>query len=153
MEQTCNWLYNNEVITEIDPMYVGFTYVITNTLDGRRYFGKKKSFFSKTSIKTVKLKNGTKKKKKIKSLVPSDWDTYYGSSDELKADVEKLGAHNFQREILRFCTTLSELSYYEIKVQLEYDVLLCPDKFYNKWFSARCRSDHLKNLHIKPSVL
>lgn len=153
MEQTCNWIYQNQPIYEIDPSYIGFTYCIYNLLDGRRYFGKKKAIFKKTSIKTVTLKNGTKKKKKIRSNITSDWDTYYGSSDELKADVEKLGKENFKREIIRFCTTLTELSYYEAKLQLETDCLLDPTKYYNKWISFRCRSDHMKNLHIKPNVL
>jgi hypothetical protein len=137
------WLMNEIPVTELDTSVLGFIYVITNLIDGRKYFGKKKSVFTKTSIKTITLKSGLKRKKKVKTLVPSDWLTYYGSSDELKSDVEKLGVENFKREILKFCYSLSELSYYEIKYQLEYDVLLHPDKFYNAWVTCRIRRDHL----------
>ena len=137
------WFYKNEPVSEVDPSYIGFVYCISNNVDGRKYIGKKKSSFKKTSTKTVKLKNGTKKKKKIHSMVPSDWETYYGSSEELCADVEKLGRENFTREILKFCTTLTELSYYEAKWQFETDCLLKPDKFYNGWIMVRVRRAHM----------
>jgi hypothetical protein len=137
------WIYENEPVSEVDPQYIGFIYCITNLLDGRRYIGKKKSTFKKTSIKTIKLKNGEKRKKKIRSLVPSDWDTYYGSSEELKKDVETLGKENFKREITRWCRTLSELTYFEAREQFVTDCLLYPDKFYNAWISCRTRRDHL----------
>ena len=145
------WTYKNEPIYEVDPSYIGFIYCISNLLDGRKYIGKKKLIFNKTSIKTVKLKNGTKKKKKIRSTVPSDWDTYYGSSEELKADVQKLGKENFTREILRFCTTLTELSYYEAKEQFATDCLLKPTEYYNGWVMVRVRRAHMtKFTHITP---
>ena len=153
MIQTCNWTYKGEIVTDIDSSYVGFIYVITNMLDGRKYYGKKKSTFRKTSIKTVTLKNGTKKKKKIRTDVPSDWIDYYGSSEELKKDVEKLGKENFTREILRYCLSLSELSYYESKIQYATDCLLHPDQYYNCWISSRCRRDHLlKSTHKSKPV-
>lgn len=143
------WIYKDNLLMEPPEEAIGFVYVITNNLDGRKYFGKKGLKFKKTSTKTVKLKNGTKKKKKIRSSVPSDWDTYYGSSEELKSDVAKLGKENFTREILRFCRTLTELSYYESKIQFETDCLLYPDKYYNAWISSRVRRDHLlKFTHI-----
>lgn len=143
METCTPWIFENNPITEIDPRFIGFVYCITNLLDGRRYIGKKKSTFVKTTIKTVKLKSGEKRKKKIRSTVDSDWREYYGSSEELKADVEKLGKENFKREILKFCTTLTDLSYTELKYQINLDVLLYPDKFYNSWIMARIRRSHL----------
>lgn len=139
------WFYENEPVDEIDPSYIGFTYCITNLIDGRRYIGKKKATFKKTSVRTIKIKStGLKKKKKIRTQVDSDWRDYYGSSEELKADVEKLGKENFKREILRWCRSLSELSYYEAREQFVTDCLLYPDKFYNAWISCRTRRDHLR---------
>jgi hypothetical protein len=140
---TLQWIYNNNPITEFEPSVIGFIYVITNNIDGRKYIGKKKAFFTKTSIKTVTLKNLTKKKKKIKSQVPSDWMVYYGSSIELKSDVEKLGAENFSREIVKLCYTLTEMTYFESKWQFDTDCLLYPEKFYNSWIMCRVRRDHL----------
>jgi hypothetical protein len=137
------WIYNNDLVNEPPADAIGFIYVISNLIDGRRYIGKKILKFKKTSIKTVKLKNGEKRKKKIRSTVPSDWDTYYGSSEELKKDVETLGKENFKREITKWCRTLSELTYYESREQFVTDCLLHPDKFYNAWISCRTRRDHL----------
>lgn len=133
------WYFNDNPIYEIEPSYVGFVYVIENLLDGRLYYGKKKSTFKKVALKTVTLKSGVKKKKKIRSVVASDWIDYYGSSEELKSDVEKLGKDNFKRTILKFCTTLSELSYFEAKYQFDTDCLLYPEKYYNSWISVRVR--------------
>lgn len=137
------WTYEGNPVTEIDPQFVGFIYEITNTLDGRKYIGKKNAFFKKTKYKVVTQKNGIKKKKKLRSLEPSDWPTYYGSSTELQADVEKLGVGNFTREIVMFCKTASEMTYYEARQQFITDALLQPEKFYNSWIMCRVRRDHL----------
>ena len=138
------WVYQGNPITEIEPSVVGFVYSITNLIDGRIYFGKKQAFFKKTSLKTVLIKRtGLKTKKKIRSMVPSDWLDYYGSSESLKKDVELLGKESFSREILMFCYSLSELSYREAKIQFETDALLFPDKYYNSWIMVRTRRDHL----------
>ena len=82
------WLYQNKEIVEVPDDCVGFVYVIVNKINGRKYIGKKLFFFSKTSIKVVKLKSGIKKKKKIKSKINSDWMVYYGSSIELSKEIE-----------------------------------------------------------------
>jgi hypothetical protein len=122
------WLYNGKEVTDEDVLgYVGFIYSITNLKNGKGYIGKKLLKFAKT--KQVKGK-----KKKIK--VDSDWKTYYSSSEALKKDVEDLGQENFRREILRFCSSKAECNYWELKYQIEKDVLLS-DKFYNSWISAR----------------
>jgi hypothetical protein len=75
------WLYQGNVVEQLPDDCVGFVYLITNTVSGRKYIGKKLAKFSKTTYKTVKLKNGNKKKKKIKGKIESDWQTYYSSSD------------------------------------------------------------------------
>ena len=74
------WLYQGIVVTELPEDCVGYVYIITNTESGRKYIGKKLAKFSKTTYKTVKLKNGKKKRKKIRGKVESDWQEYWGSS-------------------------------------------------------------------------
>ena len=106
-----SWTYQNEIIEKLPEDCVGFVYLITNIQTGRKYIGKKLAKFSKTTTKTVKLKNGTKKKKKIRSKIDSDWREYYGSSPALTADIEKLGTDNFTREILYYCKSKAECSY------------------------------------------
>lgn len=138
------WQYQGNSIDEIDDKYVGFVYVITQLSTGKKYYGKKKAKFKKTALKTVVVKStGVKKKKKIRSLVDSDWKTYYGSSDALKAEIEKCGIEDFTREILEFCETESMLSYQEAKIQFVTDALLHPDKYFNNWIMCRVRRDHL----------
>ena len=60
------WYYQGKKVNELPEDCVGFVYLITNTVSGRMYIGKKLAKFSKTTYKTVKLKNGTKKRKRIK---------------------------------------------------------------------------------------
>ena len=96
-----SWYYQNTIVEEINEEFIGFVYCITNNITGRQYIGKKLAKFSKTTYKTVRLKNGNKKKKKIRSKIDSDWREYYGSNDQLNKDVEQLGAENFKREFTR----------------------------------------------------
>lgn len=136
------WTYNNSIIEELPEDCVGFVYLITNLTNSRKYIGKKLAKFSKTSTKTVTLKNGTKKKKKIKSKIDSDWMDYYGSSIELNKDVESLGKDNFTREILFFCKSKAECSYIEAREQFVRRVLESTD-YYNNNIMCRIHGSHI----------
>jgi len=133
------WIFENQELTTPPEDAVGFVYCIVNLINGKKYIGKKLLSFAKTTYKTVTLKNGKKKKKKIRGSIESDWKDYWSSSDELKADVASLGSENFSRTILKFCYSKNELSYYEAKYQFEQDVLLHEDQWYNGWISVRVR--------------
>lgn len=137
------WTYNSEIVEELPDTCVGFVYNITNLTTGRQYIGKKLAKFSKTTYKTVTLKNGTKKKKKIKSKIDSDWMEYYGSSIELNKDVETLGKDKFTREILFFCKSKAECSYIEAREQFTRRVLESDD-YYNGQISVRVHGSHIK---------
>jgi hypothetical protein len=117
-------------------------YLITNNLSKRKYIGKKLAKFSKTTLKTVKLKNGTKKKKKIRSKIDSDWRDYYGSSPNLTKDLEELGAENFTREILYYCKSKAECSYIEAREQFARRVLETED-YYNGIINCRIHGSHI----------
>lgn len=138
-----SWTHQGQLVTEIPEEYIGFVYLITNTISGKMYIGKKLSKFAKTTYKVVKLKNGTKKRKKIRGKVDSDWQEYYGSNDTLKADVIKLGPENFQREILYYCKTKAECSYIEAREQFSRRVLESDD-YYNGQISVRVHGSHIK---------
>lgn len=144
MDYESPWMYKGEPVYEIDEKYVGFVYIITNNVSGKKYIGKKLSKFSKTSIKTVTLKNGTKKKKKIKSKIDSDWKTYWSSSKEVQDDVKTLGFDKFSREILMFCLSKGTASYFEAKHQMQNEVLEHPDKWYNGIVNCRVHRSHIK---------
>jgi hypothetical protein len=138
------WLYESQQVNQLPEDCVGFVYLITNTLTGRKYIGKKLAKFSKTTYKVVKLKNGNKKKKKIRSKIDSDWQLYYGSSPELTKDIEKLGIENFSREILYYCKSKSECSYIEAREQFARKVLESDD-YYNGHIQVRVHGSHIKN--------
>ena len=138
------WLYESKQVDVLPDDCVGFVYLITNNLTGRKYIGKKLAKFSKTTYKVVKLKNGNKKKKKIRSKIDSDWQLYYGSSPELSKDIEKLGIENFSREILYYCKSKSECSYIEAREQFARKVLESDD-YYNGHIQVRVHGSHIKN--------
>ena len=138
------WTYNKLIIEELPEECVGFVYLITNKVTSRKYIGKKLAKFSKTNYKTVTLKNGTKKKKKVRSKVDSDWLEYYGSSEELNKDVALLGKDSFSREILFYCKSKAECSYVEAREQFGRKVLESDD-YYNGQISVRVHGSHIKN--------
>ncbi len=136
------WLYEGTTVEQLPEDCVGFVYIITNLISNRKYIGKKLAKFSKTTYRVQKLKNGTKKKKRIRSKVDSDWQEYYGSSDELNADIDKLGKQNFKREILHYCTSKAETSYLEAKEQFERKVLET-EEYYNGHIQVRVHGSHI----------
>ena len=137
-----SWYYADQLVETLPEDCVGFVYLITNQLSGRMYIGKKLAKFAKTSYKIVKLKNGTKKKKKIRSKIDSDWQGYYGSNLELNKDVETLGKENFRREILLYCKSKSECSYVDAREQFSRRVLESKD-YYNGQISVRVHGSHI----------
>jgi len=137
-----SWYYADEIVETLPEDCVGFVYIITNMTSGRMYIGKKLAKFSKTTYKTVKLKNGTKKKKKIRGKIDSDWRTYYGSSPELSKDVTQLGVENFRREILFYCKSKAECSYIEAREQFARRVLESND-YYNGHIQVRVHGSHI----------
>ena len=142
-----SWYYQNTIVETLPEICIGFVYCITNNITGRKYIGKKLSKFSKTTYKTVKLKNGTKKKKRIKSKIDSDWREYYGSNDQLNKDVEQLGRENFTREIIYYCTSKAECSYIEAREQFSRRVLESDD-YYNGQIAVRVHGSHIKGKQL-----
>lgn len=131
------WLYQDQPFDKTPEQYQGFVYLITEIDTGKKYIGKK--FFWKP--KTLPITKT--RKRRVKTRVDSDWRDYYGSSKEVKLLVEKNGKDKYKREILRLCETKGECSYYEAKLQFEYDVLL-RDDFYNEFIGCKIHSKHLR---------
>ena len=136
------WTFQETVVESLPDDCVGFVYLIVNKTNDRKYVGKKLAKFSKTTYKTVVLKNGTKKKKKIRSKIDSDWITYYGSSVELSKDIALLGVDNFTREILFYCKSKAECSYIEAREQFTRRVLESTE-YYNGQISVRVHGSHI----------
>jgi hypothetical protein len=140
------WLFEGTEITDLPDNKVGFVYLITNLDTGRRYIGKKLSKFSKVKYKVVTQKNGIKKRKKIRSKIDSDWQTYWSSSPEVQADVKALGADKFTREILYFADSKGSLSYLEAREQFARQVLENPTNWYNGIIQCRIHRSHVVNV-------
>jgi Putative endonuclease segE, GIY-YIG domain len=141
-----SWIFENKIIEVLPEECVGFIYLITNNLTGRKYIGKKLAKFSKTTYRIVKQKNGIKKRKKIRSKIESDWQQYYGSNIELNQDIERLGAGNFTREILYYCRSKAECSYIEAREQFQRKVLESDD-YYNGQIVCRIHGSHIRKLN------
>ena len=130
------WIYKNQPVEQLPEECVGFVYIITNTVSGRMYVGKKLARFKTTRYKMHTQKNGKKIRKKIRGAVASDWQEYYGSSDQLNRDVALLGRDRFQREILYYCRSKAECNYIEAREQFARKVLES-DQYYNGHIRVR----------------
>lgn len=134
------WLYNGEEFTsDMIGDNIGFVYLITNKTNGKKYIGKK-IFISKRKLPPLKGKTRRRTK-----LVESDWQTYYSSSEEINSLVEEQGSDIFLREILHLCKTKGEMSYLELKEQMDREVLL-DDDYYNGILQVRIHRNHVRTL-------
>lgn len=134
------WYYNNEIFEPSEEYlkdFAGFVYCITEINTGKKYIGKK-FFWSTRRLPPLKGKT----RKRVKTTM-SDWQSYYGSNEELKQLVEQTGGDNYRRDILKLCHTKGECSYYEAKLQFENDVLL-RDDYYNEFIGCKIHSKHIK---------
>jgi hypothetical protein len=61
------WLYQGNPVEQLPEDCAGFVYEITNLITQRKYIGKKLARFRKTRQRTVKFKNGNKRKRKTSS--------------------------------------------------------------------------------------
>lgn len=131
-----NWLHEEKEIVDISQFpegAVGFVYFITNLKSEKFYIGKKALYMNQSKLLTKKemlewSKPGRiPKKRKIRK--ESDWKTYYGSNKLIKEEVKTLGEDKFQRNILKFCFSKKQMSYWEQYYQFEYNVLFREDSY------------------------
>lgn len=91
-----SWIYDRS----IDPLeYWGMVYMITNTVTGQKYIGKKQFWVRKAG----------------KIHKQSDWKDYWGSCKELLAELadDLYGEEHYERRILHFCVSPGECSWLE----------------------------------------
>ena len=131
------WYYESKEYDETPEEYQGFVYLITELDTGKKYIGKKNFWRPKV------LPKNSKRNRRVRTRVESDWRKYFGSNKEVQALVESNGIENYRRDILRLCKTKGEMSYYEAKLQFDHDVLL-RDDYYNEFIGCKIHSRHLK---------
>lgn len=99
------WIYNGVPFTSEDiGDYYGFVYLIENTINGKKYIGRKYLWQFRTP-----------KGKKRKVKAESNWKDYYGSCPELKEDIIKIGRENFSRTILSLHKTKGKTNFEETR--------------------------------------
>lgn len=131
------WYYGDKEFTsDMICDYVGYVYCITDKTNNKKYIGKK-NFWSTRRLKPLK----GQKRKRIKKM-ESDWMNYYGSNEEVKLLLEESGPDRFHREILRLCKTKGDMSYYEMKEQIDREVLFS-EEYYNEFIGGKIHSRHL----------
>jgi len=118
------------ILEEGTDLPYGFIYKITNLTNNKKYIGKKQC---KSIRKRPPLKG---KKNKRRHEVETDWKTYTSSSNQLNKDLDCIGIDKFKFEILRWCDSKWELSYYEARLQFKEEVLL-RDDYYNGIINVR----------------
>lgn len=123
-----HWILKEGV--ELNENTFGFIYEIVNNINNKKYIGKKQCFMR---IKKKPLK-GYKRNRISKG--ESDWKNYTSSSKDLNEDIVKYGKENFTFNIIKTCDSKWSLAYFEIKEQLEKNVLL-KDDYYNGIINVR----------------
>ena len=131
------WHYNGKEFSETPNDYTGFVYLITEVDTGKKYIGKKNFYRPKI------LPKNSKRTRRKRVKIESDWRSYFGSSEQVQRLIEEKGESNYKREILRLCKSKGEMSYYEAKLQFENDVLLS-EEYYNEFIGCKIHSKHLK---------
>lgn len=129
-----SWIFEGKELSYIPPEAYGFVYLITRKDTGRIYVGKKALTHRKKKVLSKKARKTTRKRTEI-TRVDSGWKDYYGSSEELKAEVQSLGKDKFVREIICFCNSKAELSYYEGHFMYKHRVFFVDS--YNKWINVK----------------
>ena len=123
-----HWILNEDIL--IEDSTFGFIYEITNTILNKKYIGKKQCT---SRIKRKPLKGKTRNRIDHKE---SDWKSYTSSSNELNEDIQKYGKDKFIFKIIKICNSKWALAYYEIKEQLDQNVLLS-ENYYNGIINVR----------------
>ena len=115
------WLYEGKPFTTADiGDFFGFVYRITNLQTGKQYIGRKYFY---------QFRKPRGKSRKVKS--ESDWQKYYGSSDELNANRKSLGNECFKREIISLHNTKGWVNYEETRQLFLNNVLSEDENYYN----------------------
>ena len=114
-----HWILTESVILTEETF--GFIYEITNAITNKKYIGKKQCV---SRIKRKPLKGKTRNRIEYKE---SDWKQYTSSSNDLNEEIKKYGKDKFEFKILRTCDSKWALAYYEVKEQIDKNVLFRED--------------------------
>lgn len=155
-----NWFYKGEEAGEIQIVKdikdfpegcVGFVYILHNVDNGKYYIGKKslyhtqrKTLGKKERLAMLEEITGKGRRPTKKTIVKeSDWQTYHGSSQNVKIEIIKIGHEKFTREILRFCYNKKQMTYWEAHYQFSRNVLVDENSYNDNILEKFFRVDQL----------
>ena len=124
-----HWKYKGKYLKDVPEGFFGFVYLITNTLNGKKYVGRK--YFG--TSRRVKVKGKTRRKVVRKE---SDWRTYVGSSKSVLADINEYGINKFKFQILFLGETKGQVNYMEENIQHKTNCITRSD-YYNDCIGSR----------------
>lgn len=129
------WTYQGIEVKEAPQKAKAFVYLLEFD-DGTKYVGKK-------NLHSTRRKKVIGKKRKVVTTSESNWKTYNSSSQEVKTKL-KSGDKLIKREIIRWCYTLGEATYWEAYWQFQWGVLL-DSNWLNRWISVRLYKQNMKD--------
>lgn len=163
-----NWTHQGKEVKSTEDMpegVIGFIYQITDLDNNKRYIGKKslysirrpeiaKSTYDKLRKEGAEVKRTKNKTKSTKTKIfwrykrvdrgETNWLSYTGSNVELNKKIKS--GIKYKKEIIKYCYTKKQLTFYEMKEQFCNDVLENQDLYYNGNISAKFFP---KDLHSK----
>ena len=146
-QKKVNWIYDGEEIKSIEDTpdaALGFIYLVKNITNEKWYIGRK-TFRAHRKKKLTKkekaLPENSRKKYKMVWHEYRGWQDYTGSSEALNTDIAK--GHQYTKEILRWCFSKAELTFYEGREIVCSDALL-DENCYNNWVSMKVFGNNLK---------
>ena len=155
-----SWTYKtNEIgdITQFPDNTFGFVYMTTHKPTGKSYIGKKVLFHNqkkKLGKKELAALTGIVGRRPSYKLIvkESDWKTYYGSQKDIKQLLVEGKKDEFERIILKCVQSKKQLTYFEIKYQMLYEVLEKPDEFFNDNILGKFFTKDLEGLDFESLV-
>jgi len=134
---TPQWTYKGTEITEVTQFpegVIGFVYQIIDHTNNKNYIGRKaiystrKKHFGKRKLAEITDKR-IKTYEMITKIMPK-WQSYTGSCKPLNEQID--AGVRYTKQILTFCYSKQEMSYYELKHQLAKGVIEPGNSSYNE---------------------
>ncbi len=139
-------MFKNEVLSrdKVKDHWMGFIYLIKLTNPSTKeilYYIGKKNFYTLSKRPLSKKETSLDKRKKTYKRVKTfNYEKYESSSDRVKELKEN--GWLLEKRILRICTKKGELTYFEVKYLMQYDVLR-QDQFINDNILGKFFRKHL----------